>query len=78
MTYIISNTQALGKQWAKKYLTPDEKYKILSTSDQIRGKIFVHEDDIYINTQNTEIIMVLLPACCGCRFYCHQAWLSQI
>ena len=69
MTYILADTQHRGKKWAKRHLCADEKFKVLSTSNQIRGRTLIHSDCIYLLTKKAELIEVLLPTFMGCRIF---------
>lgn len=75
MTYIIANTQREGKEWVQSgMLSSEEKYKVLSTPSQLRGRAFVSTDDVYILTCNPKLINVLLPALCGAQTFSHENW----
>jgi hypothetical protein len=77
MTYVIADTQYIGKKWAGRYLPSEEKHRVLSTGNQIRGKAFNHHDCLYIITSDNELTQVLLPALCGCTVHSHNEWISQ-
>jgi hypothetical protein len=68
MTYIIADTQAAGKLWAKTDLL-EEPYKVFSTDAQLRGHAFYFPDDVYILTRNPQLLDCLLPALLGCRVF---------
>ena len=68
MTYIIADTQAAGKLWAKADLQ-EEPYEVISRLEQIRGRGFLMKDTIYITTSNTLLLDCLLPALLGCRVF---------
>ncbi len=69
MTYITANTQREGKIWAEGYLSPGEKFRVLSTGNQIRGHAFRKGDDLYLLRKDPEFMQVLYPALCGCAVY---------
>jgi len=69
MTYIIADTYYKGKAWAKRMLSPEETHFVLSTTNQLRGRAFVHTDCVYVITDNVEMYQVLLPALIGCQVY---------
>lgn len=77
MTYIVANTQKVGKGWAKVYLFPEEKYKVLSTDKQIRGLTIGREDCVYITTTNDNLLKVLTPALRGCRITSCNKWIVE-
>ena len=68
MTYVLANTQYQGRKWAKTHL--GEKFKVLSTPNQIRGRrLLLHYDCLYLLTQKAELMHVLFPALVGCRVF---------
>jgi hypothetical protein len=69
MTYILADTQNKGKYWASKMLFEYERYKVLSSEAQIRGKAFTSTDCVYITTSNPKLMNVLLPTFCGCSIF---------
>lgn len=69
MTYIIADTYYQGKKWAKRMLPPEETHFVLSTTNQIRGRLFTHTDCVYLITECLEKYQVLYPALCGCKIY---------
>ena len=77
MTYVVANTQYEGKKWASFYLPSEEKRKVLSTGNQIRGRAFTHTDCLYIITADKQLIQVLLPALCGCTVHSHNEWITN-
>lgn len=77
MTYVITNTLSEGKAWAKSFLLPKEKYKVLHNPNQLRGRCFIHADDLFLLTNDTETIQTLIPALCGCQVYCNEKWISK-
>lgn len=77
MTFVISNTQAEGRMWASAYLCDDEKRRIISTPNQIRGLHMSREDYVYITTNKSEMLQVLAPALGGCRVHSCNEWITK-
>lgn len=71
MTYVIAKTQYLGKKWASTHLDKTEKFVVLSTSNQIRGRrLFLHTDCLYLlGGLKQEVIDALMPALTGCKVF---------
>ena len=70
MIYIIANSQREGKQWAvdHPHFEDEEKYKVFSTPNEIRGRRFVRTDNLYL-INNPKLMTVLYPALMGCKVY---------
>lgn len=77
MTYIIANSYASGRSWAKGYLSSEEPRKILHTGNQIRGHAFTHSDCLYLITNENTIIKTLMPALCGCSVFVQNDWILK-
>ncbi len=77
MTYVLADTQYLGKKWASIYLGRDEKFKVLSTGNQIRGRAFLHTDCIYITTTDRDLTYVLIPALIGAKVFSSNEWITD-
>ncbi len=75
MTYIIADTQKDGKKWAKRFLSDEEKYKVLSTPNQVRGLAIIRRECVYVTTSNEEMARVLVPSLCGCRVTSCNLWI---
>lgn len=77
MTYVVADTQTWGKKWAEIYLPSEEKYRVFSTGNQIRGKALRRDDCVYITTTDAELLQVLTPALCGCRVTSCNEWITK-
>ena len=69
MIYITANTQREGKIWVQDYLSPGQKFRVLSTTRQIPGHAFKTGDFLYLVRKDPEFMRVLYPALCGCAVY---------
>ena len=69
MTYITANTQREGKIWAQSYLNAGEKFRVLSTGNQIRGHAFKAGDVLYLVRKDPDFMYELYPALCGCAIF---------
>ena len=77
MIYIIANTQKEGKHWANINLKTEEKFKVFSTTRQIRGHALREDDYVYILVDDREMSYVLTPALLGCRVTSCNEWIVK-
>ena len=77
MTYVVAKTQNKGKEWAKKYLFPEEKFRVLSTANQICGLNIRREDCVYVTTTDADLLKYLMPALGGCRVTSCNEWITE-
>lgn len=75
-THIIANTQAEGKYYAKMAKIPS--FKVLSTTNAIRGKRFEVTEAVIILTNNTNMINTLLPALNGAHVLFDSIYVSAM
>ena len=77
MTYVVANTQAQGKGWAKIYLDQDERFEVLSTVRQVCGLTIHREDCVYITCTKEDLLKYLMPCLTGCRVTSCNKWINK-